>query len=318
MIRLFSSLLLLGAFVALPAWADTTPIPLHKGLSGQDRVGRLVWRGGIEMNFDDPRFGGISAMEIDPGGRTLTALTDRGHRAELFLEYDLAGDLSAAKLIDLEPVTGAVGRSIEDDRNSDIEAIARMPNGGWLVAFERNHRLLHFPASFAPLRSSPRLLMPPPRLERARSNRGIEAASETHDKKILLIAEDLPTSRAFTFAWLGNGAEWTPMAYTLFPPYKPTGAALLPNGDIVVIERRFTPPGDVGTRIARIARRSLRPGAPIQTTEIARLETPFVTENFEAVAARSAKRGQTLIYLASDNNFSDDQRNLLLMFELLP
>ncbi len=43
-----------------------------------------------------------------------------------------------------------------------------------------------------------------------------------------------------------------------------------------------------------------------------------MTENFEAIAARSAGRGQTLIYLASDNNFSDKQRNLLLMFELLP
>lgn len=178
--------------------------------------------------------------------------------------------------------------------------------------------MFHFPASFAPLRASPRLLASPPGLERAHSKRGIEAATETSDKEILLIAEDLPTSRAFTFAWLGNGPEWTPMAYTLLPPYKPTDATLLPNGDIVVIERRFTPPGNVGSRIARIARRSLRPGAPIQTTEIARLKKPFVTENFEAVTARSAGRGQTLIYLASDNNFSDDQRNLLLMFELLP
>ena len=147
---------------------------------------------------------------------------------------------------------------------------------------------------------------------------GAEASLPVPPQQTPLIAEDLATSRAFTFAWLGNGADWTPMAYTLFPPYKPTGAALLPNGDIVVVERRFTPPRDVGSRIARIARRSLRPGAPIQTTEIARIEKPFVTENFEAIAARSAGRGQTLIYLASDNNFSDRQRNLLLMFELLP
>jgi hypothetical protein len=193
--------------VVLTALADCTPIPLHKGLSGQDRIGRLVWRGEIEMNSADPRFGGISAMEIDPSGRTVTMLTDRGHRAELFLEYDLAGDLSAAKLVDLEPVIGAVGRSIGDDRNSDIESIARIPNGGWLVAFERNHRLLHFPVPFAPLRAAPRLLLTPPGLERARSNLAIEAATETADKKILLIAEDLATSRAFTFAWLGNSAE---------------------------------------------------------------------------------------------------------------
>ncbi len=318
MMRFLSALLVAGTLLATPAAADSTPIQLHEGLSGQDRVGRLIYRGGLELNFDNPNFGGISAMEIDSAGRALTMLTDRGYRAELFLDYDRTGDLSVAKLEDIAPVTGAVGRSINDERNSDIEAIARMPNGGWVVAFERNHRLLHFPASFAPLRSSPRLLITPPGLERARANRGIEAASETADIQILLITEDLITTRAFTTAWLGNGAEWTPMAYTLFPPYKPTGAALLANGDIVVLERRFTPPRDVGSRITRIPQRGLRPGAPIQTFEIARLESPFVTENFEAITARAAGRGKTLIYVASDNNFSDDQRSLLLMFELLP
>ena len=57
-------------------------------------------------------------------------------------------------------------------------------NGGWVVAFERNHRLL----------------ITPPGLDRARSNRRIEAATETADKKIILITEDLITSRAFNLA----------------------------------------------------------------------------------------------------------------------
>jgi hypothetical protein len=47
------------------------------------------------------------------------------------------------------------------------------------------------------------------------------------------------------------------MAYTLFPPYKPTSAALLPNGDIGVLERRFTLPRDVGSRITSIPQHSL-------------------------------------------------------------
>jgi len=118
-------------------------------------------------------------MEIDRADRALTMLTDRGYRTELFLDYDRKGDLSVAKLEDIAPVTGAVGRPIGDERNSDIEAIARMPNGGWVVAFERNHRLL----------------ITPPGLDRARSNRRIEAATETADKKIILI-----TSRAFNLA----------------------------------------------------------------------------------------------------------------------
>ena len=49
--------------------ADSKPIPLHKGLSGQDRVSQLVWRGGLDLDFDNRNFGGISAMEIDRAGR---------------------------------------------------------------------------------------------------------------------------------------------------------------------------------------------------------------------------------------------------------
>ena len=81
----------------------------------------------------------------------------------------------------------------------------------------------------------------------------------------------MPTTRGFTFPWLGDGARWTPMTYALFPPYKPTGATLLPNGDILVIERRGTPAQPAGTRFARISKRQIRPGAPIQTHEVARL-----------------------------------------------
>jgi hypothetical protein len=303
---------------AAPAHAQSEPIALHDGLGGQDRVGRLSWRGGIALRFEDENFGGVSAMEIEPGGRTVTMLTDRGHAAEVFLDYDAGGKLSGAKLVKIRPVLGAASRNIGDERNSDIEAIARIADGGWIVAFERNHRVLQYPRSFEPLRAAPRQLNTPPGILRARGNSGIEAASETEDRKVLLIAEDLPTVRGFTYAWLGNGAEWTPMAYSLFPPYKPVGAALLPDGDIVVIERRFAGESSRGTRIAEIDKRKLRPGAPIQTTEIARLEPPFVTANFEAVTARMAGRGQTLVYLASDNDFAKDRPTLLLMFELLP
>jgi hypothetical protein len=256
-------------------------------------------------------------MEIESGGRTLTMLTDRGHMAEVFLEYDVAGNLAGAKFVSIKRVPGTGGGA--DPRNTDIEAIARMPQGGWLVAFEQNHRLLHYPRSFEPPRISPRQLNPPPGIERARGASGIEAATETEDRQVLLIAEDLPTTRGYTYAWLGNGAEWTPMSYTLFPPYKPVGAALLPRGDIVVIERKYTARGPgKGTRIARIDKRRFRPGAPIQTDEIARLETPFVNANFEAVTARMAGQGQTLVYLASDNDFLENEPTLLLIFEVRP
>lgn len=54
------------------AHAGSKEISLHKGLGEQNRVGRLFFRGGLELTFDDPRFGGISAMQIHWGGAPLT------------------------------------------------------------------------------------------------------------------------------------------------------------------------------------------------------------------------------------------------------
>lgn len=309
-------LFLLFAF-AVPitgAHAQSRAIDLHQGLGEQNRVGKLFWRGGVEMKFSNPGFGGVSAMEVELGGRTAYLITDRGERAEVTLEYNSAGNLIGAKLAELRGITGAGGRGI----NSAIEAIADMPDGGSLVVFERKHRLMHFPRSVKPLTGTPRLLNTPVGLERARSNRGVEAATATQDRKILLIAEDMPTTRGFTLAWLGDGASWTPMTYALYQPYRPTGATLLPNGDILVIERRGTVTNPTGTRFAKISKRQIRPGAPIQTSEVARLEPPFVTENFEAVAVAQGLGGQTLVYVASDNEFSRSRPTVLLMFELLP
>jgi hypothetical protein len=305
---------LLFAFAAPPALAESKEINLHKGLGEQNRVGRLFFRGGLEITFKDPKFGGISAMEIELGGHTAYMMTDKGDVADVRLQYNAAGNPAGATLDEIRPVIGAAGRGT----NAAIEAIAEMPDGGLLVAFERRHRLLHFPRSVKPLQTVPRLLNTPVGLERARSTRGIEAASPTSNREILLIAEDMPTSRGFTFAWLGNGATWTPMSYALYQPYRPTGATLLKNGDIMVIERRGTAAIPQGTRFAKIPKRQLRPGAPIQTQEIARLDPPFITANFEAIATSQGLQGQTILYVASDNDFSKSRPTVLLMFELLP
>ncbi len=199
--------------LAKPALADAKEIKLHQGLGEQNRVGKLFLRGGVELDFEDSRFGGVSAMQIERGGRTAYLMTGQGHLAEVTLEYNTAGNLSGAQLVGIRDIIGAGGRGI----SSAIEAVARIPDGGWLVAFERKNRLMHFTRSVKPLQTVPRLLNTPVGLERARSRSGIEAASATADRKILLIAEDMPTTRGFTFAWLGDGVRWTPMTYALLP-----------------------------------------------------------------------------------------------------
>jgi hypothetical protein len=90
---------------------------------------------------------------------------------------------------------------------------------------------------------------------------------------------------------------------------------VLPNGDALVLQRRFPP---VGARVLRIDVTSIAPGATLEGEELARLEGAYAVDNMEGIAARTGPKGETLSYLLSDDNFNPLQQTLLLMFELAP
>ena len=62
--------------------------------------------------------------------------------------------------------------------------------------------------------------------------------------------------------------------------------------------------------------KQIAPGADLKGTVIATLAPPLSVDNFEGIEARKGEQGETIVYLISDDNFSDRQRTYLLMFEL--
>ena len=85
---------------------------------------------------------------------------------------------------------------------------------------------------------------------------------------------------------------------------------------MLVLERRFTFLGGFASRLAIVPHQAIRPGATLRSQEIARLEPPLVEENFEGAAAYRNKKGETIIFIVSDDNFFSLQSKLLLMFKL--
>jgi hypothetical protein len=98
---------------------------------------------------------------------------------------------------------------------------------------------------------------------------------------------------------------------------------LLPEGDLLVVERRFPP---IGTRVVRIDRADLEGRGPLHPEELATIEPPLTDDNFEGIEVRRDEAGRTLVYLISDDNNCAKQpggnrgtglqRTLLLMFSL--
>jgi len=320
------ALLALACAWALPAAAD--PIALEskrvafseEEVQGPPVVGRLEYRGGLHLTSSDARFGGWSGLIVSPDGGALIAISDNGYWLTAKPIYDRAGRLDAiAPEGEIGVLQDPIGKPVRG-RRRDAEEITALPEG-LAVAFEGEHRVWIYPNDGAPFARAPIVVEMPRGLSRAPSNKGIETMTGLADGRLMIVTEGLFSAPDRLAGWISDGPPhraWSPIAWRTLGEFVPTGAARLPGGDVLVLQRRFTWIGGLASRISRVAARDIVPGATIAGEEIARLEVPVVHENFEGIAV-AARDGDTLVYVISDDNYNAVlQRSLLLMFALKP
>ena len=269
--------------------------------------------GGLELDNAAIGFGGFSGLHLDDDLR-LTAVSDvaRWMTARLVLRADgrPAGlaDLRTGRLRD------GGGRPLARGYAGDAEGLARLPDGSWLVSFERWHRLRAFRALNAP----GTYVEAPPGLDRAPFNGGVEAVAVLADGAWLLVTEAMPggTDPRLRRAWLGGPNAWKTLLYRAAEDFDPADAASLPDGGALVLERRFSLLGGFDGRVVRLTGAQLRgagAGAVLEGGEILSLSSPLPTENYEALAV-ARHGGRTLLAVLADDNENMLQRSLLLLF----
>ena len=94
-------------------------------------------------------------------------------------------------------------------------------------------------------------------------------------------------------------------------------AVLLPSGELLLLERKFSLLDGVGIRIRRIALASVAPGAVVDGPSIFDADLGDEIDNMEGIDAYVTPEGDTVLTMISDDNFSMIQRTLLLQFTLL-
>ena len=112
-----------------------------------------------------------------------------------------------------------------------------------------------------------------------------------------------------------NG-RWSTLRYQSHGTPRPSDATALPGGDLLVLERSFSPLSGLTLRLTRVALRCVKPDGTLKPRELADLRAPLNLDNLEGVSARRNEKGETIVYLVSDDNFSPVQRTLLMMFSL--
>lgn len=280
------------------------------GKPGETRLGALVFRGGVELSSPDARFGGISGLVASADGTRLTAVTDTGSWLELAPVYNQAEHLVGVADARMTPLRDETGRALAGKSDGDAEALTALA-GGFLVAFERRHRLSRYAAPGA----SAEPAFAPAALARAPANGGIEALAALPGGGILAITEDLFVTDGRLAAWLIEGEAAAPLTWPGDGYFKPTDMAALADGRIFVLERGYTAVGGAKARIMEM-REAPRAGAALAGRELARFQPPVQVDNYEALAARLGDGGEVLLYVVSDDNFNPVQRTLLLLFAL--
>lgn len=303
-----------------------TPIALPPEDPARGRLGSLRYLGGIEMEAADPRFGGLSDLRVSTDGRRLVAVSDCGYGFSANLELDENGaprGLSLPRLVDL---AGPGGRALLVGEN-DAESLVW--DGDHLeVGFEGRGRVWRYAAE--PPFSPPVAPVPTPvGLVLCGSNMGLETMARLDGERRLLVCEGEKFPSLTVPAWIGGPGAWTERRYPLHfgggwlgEPYRPTGAARLPSGDVLVSERRFPP---FGSRIVRLSRGEVDGRGPLAPVEIANLGGSALADNYEGIDVRRDERGRTIVYLVSDDNSCAKPggsrfavaRTRLLAFELL-
>lgn len=283
-------------------------LPLDAGNPARRTLGKLRFLGGWELRSRDRRVGGLSAMHIESG--TITALTDEGW----LISVAVPGN-SGPGVARLRPLPAGPGSS-PSKANRDSESLVVHGGQAW-IGFERGNAIWRYrwPALAASGSTSPAAMRGWP------LNGGAEAMLRLADGRFLIFSEDSSRRDGTTEALLFAGdpalaaTGTTSLGYRAPAGYRITDAAPLPDGRMLLLNRRGHRLEGLSARLSVASTQSLRADSIVSGEELASFRPPVATDNFEALAV-TREGARTIVWIASDDNFSPLQRTLLLKFAL--
>ncbi len=305
--------------VAITAYA----IPYFRHGAPEDiRFGQLEFIGGLELRGAHASFGGLSAIRVTPDGHRFLAVTDTGDWVDGALAYR-DGRIASVQGVTIGPVMGPAGQRAKDIGLWDAESLAILGNDVF-VGIERDHTLLAFDWSKGGMKTEGRKIPLPSFVREWPENRGIEALGvmppgSAYAGRLIGLSErsggrDDPTEG---FVMQRDGGNAFRFQLKRSDGFDITALDFLPNGDLVVLERYFTPIRGVAMRLRRIKTAAVQPEALVDGEVLLVADKTYHVDNMEGLSIHSNAAGETIFTIISDDNFSVAQRTLLLQFRWL-
>lgn len=322
--RILLSLLFVLLFV--PGWAGEPRLPLfgtrpriavhpvilEPGHPPRTRLGALEFVGGLRFSSRDPAFGGYSAMAI--AGDRFTLLSDGG----LIFGFEMDGALRPRNFR-FGQLPGGPGTGwAKLDRDSESLTIDPVSRRAW-VGFERFNQIWRYSADLSRVEA----YAAPTGMETWSKASGPEAMVRLRSGRFVVLAEsprplpgEPPRALMFDRDPTQHGARGFGFTYVPAEGYRPVDVAELPDGRLLVLERRFALRSGFTAKLALVDARTIRPGARVSGRVIATFAAPVVHDNFEGLAITREGR-DTMVWIVSDDNQGWFQQTLLLKFRLI-
>jgi hypothetical protein len=323
---LISIALGLAAFVP-PALADgdvevrSRVITGFKIGSDETRFGSLEFLGGLEMVSPQRLFGSLSSIRFRSDKTHFVGVLDTGHWMTGRVERDPQGRLSGLADVAITPMKNRAGRSFEGKGHMDAEGLT-LHGDQILVSFEQDHRVEVYPdPGFETSRAIDTIPIPFPK-KSLRANRGFETiAVAPIDSALkggtLIVAERSLDADGDAFAAILDGPLKGRLSLAHYGDFDATDGAFLPNGDLLLLERRFNMAEGIGMRIRRISAADIRPGSVMDGEILLQGDFGYQIDNMEGLDAFTAEDGTPHVVIVSDDNHSILQRNVMLEFRLV-
>ena len=282
--------------------------------------GQLQFRSGLVLTSSFRGFGGLSAFRIDTKGERFLSLSDKGSWFTGRIVY--AGkEMTGLADVEVAPILGPDGEPVIKRGWYDTESLAR--DGGTVyVGIERVNQILKFDFGRDGIRARGQPMALPTNLRKLPNNKGLESLVVLPKNAplagaLLAISERGLDADGNIIGALIGGSKPGALAVHRTDNYDISDAGLLPNGDLLLLERKFSLVAGVGIRIRRVPIASVLPGALLDGPSIFDADLGHEIDNMEGIDTHVTADGDTVITMISDDNFSMIQRTLLLQFTLV-
>jgi len=259
------------------------------------RFGKLTFRAGLVLTSPHGDFGGISSLRVDADGAHFLSVTDKGNWLRGRIVYRDGQPIAIADA-EMAPMLGPDGRPLAERGWYDTESLARDDEGRLYVGIERVNEIVKFDYGAAGLRARGQPIPVPAGIKSLPNNQGLECVvmppKDAPLAGTLIAISERGLDAAGNIKAFLLGATTGTFTVKRSDEFDISDCATTPDGNLLLLERRFSWARGVAMRIRSIPLGNVKPGALIDGTEVIFADMGHQIDNMEGLSVHRGADGK--------------------------